>query len=129
MIMIGDGVLLASSGVEAGLGGAATLMVVGLVVVFTTLVVLAISISLLVRFGRESEPAMADAGEAEAPSAEEFLSGGIDRRHLVVISAAVAASVGPRARVHRVVMLGREAGAPWVTEGRIVLMGSHRLHR
>jgi Na+-transporting methylmalonyl-CoA/oxaloacetate decarboxylase gamma subunit len=109
--------------------GAAMLMIVGLLVVFTTLVVLAVLIGGLVRLGREAP--RDDGGDAgAAPAAGETgQAGRVDRRHLVVIAAAVAAAAGPRARVHRVVMLGRESGRQWVTEGRVVVMGSHRLHR
>ena len=108
------------------LSGAATLMVVGLVVVFTTLVVLAMVIGGLVRLSRVGERG---AAAAHAPGAEAEPTDGVDKRHLVVIAAAVAAAAGPRARVHRIVMLGREAGRQWVSEGRVVVMGSHRPRR
>lgn len=108
------------------LSGAATLMVVGLVVVFTTLVVLALVIGGLVRLSRAGDGA-AEAAPTPGPEAEP--ANGVDKRHLVVIAAAVAAAAGPRARVHRIVMLGREAGRQWVSEGRVVVMGSHRPRR
>ena len=116
-----------SLAIAAGaLSSAATLMVVGLLVVFTTLVVLALVIVGLGRLGRVGEER---AVNAPAPDSEAEPSGGGDRRHLVVISAAVAAAAGPRSRVHRIVVLGREAGRQWVSEGRVEVMGSHRPRR
>lgn len=108
---------------ESALSGAAVLTVVGLLVVFATLVVLALVIAGLGRW-------LADGAEAETATAPAPVAphDGIDPHHLVVISAAVAAAVGPHARVHKIVMLGRQAGRQWVTEGRVVVMGSHRLH-
>jgi Na+-transporting methylmalonyl-CoA/oxaloacetate decarboxylase gamma subunit len=103
-----------------GLAGAATLMAVGLLVVFVTLSVLALVIAGMRRLA-PSRVAEA-APEPERPA-------GINRHHLVAISAAVAVAAGPRARVHRIVMLGREAGRQWVSEGRVVVMGSHRPRR
>ena len=108
---------IASSG---ELSGAVTLLVVGMVVVFSTLSLIAVVVlairAIVGREGSAPEP-----GPAGAPA-------GVDPRHLAVITAAATAALGARPRITRVVMLGREAGRPWVTEGRVVVMGSHHLH-
>lgn len=106
--------------------GALVLSVVGITVVFATLVVLALVIGQIVRLfsGRDDgEPAVLSAVDDVDNDAS------IDPRHRVVIAAAVAAALGKRSRVHRVVMLGNRSGRQWVTEGRVVVMGSHRPHR
>jgi sodium pump decarboxylase gamma subunit len=118
--------LVVAGGEARDLADALVLSVVGIGVVFVALVVLALVIGRLVRL-------LADRGGAEVPSADGAAApvgdGALDRRHLVVIAAAVAAAVGPRSRMHRIVMLGNRSGDPWVTEGRVVVMGSHRPHR
>ncbi len=106
--------------------GALVLSVVGISVVFATLVVLALVIGQIVRLfsGRDDgKPAVLSAVDDVDNDAS------IDPRHRVVIAAAVAAALGQRSRVHRVVMLGNRSGRQWVTEGRVVVMGSHRPHR
>ena len=110
---------------ESDLAGAAVLTIVGLVVVFCTLVVLALVITGIGRLLGNTGAHGALPTPAPAPARGDDT---IDPHHLVVISAAVAAAAGPRARVHRIVMLGRQSGRQWVTEGRVVVMGSHRLH-
>lgn len=100
------------------------LMAVGLCVVFATLAVLALVVAGMGRvLADRAVPVSA------APATDEPMRGGVDPRHLVVIAAAARAAAGGPVRVHRIVMLGRQAGAPWVTEGRVVVMGSHHPHR
>lgn len=108
---------------ETNTSAAVTLLVVGILVVFGALIVLAMVIAGLGRLatGRAVAPAKVD-----GPEPMDGAAGGIDPRHVVVIAAAVAAAVRGPARVHRIVMLGREGGRPWVTEGRVIVMGSHR---
>ena len=126
--MAGGGVqsLSVVGGDAPDLAGALVLSVVGVGVVFVGLVVLSLVIGRLVRL-------LADRGGGEVPSVQgpgdRPRDGAVDPRHIVVIAAAVAAAVGPRSRVHRIVMLGNRSGDPWVTEGRGVVMGSHRPHR
>jgi len=104
---------------QTDMGTALTLFVVGISVVTTTLVVLALVIGTL---GRALKPRAAPAPVIAPPRAP-----GIDPRHRVVISAAVAAAIRSEHRIHRIVLVGREAGRSWVTEGRVTIMGSHHL--
>ncbi|GAB4547465.1 MAG: hypothetical protein Tsb0013_07220 [Phycisphaerales bacterium] len=108
---------------QSDLSGAVVLTAVGVLVVFSTLVVLALIVTALGRWLGDRQERIRDGIKPQSHRPEE-----IDPHHLTVIAAAVAAACGPGARVHRIVMLGRESGRQWVTEGRVVVMGSHRPH-
>lgn len=100
-------------------------MIVGMLVVFVGLTFMAVLLVALKRV-LVQDP---DQSVSEQNANRENASGEINPHHLVVISAAVAAAVRGPVRVHKVILMGREAGRPWVTEGRVTIMGSHRPHR
>lgn len=100
------------------------LMVVGMLVVFLSLTVLAGVVLGIQRLLRPPAPAPMPAAEpAPAPAAPD----GIDPHHLVTIAAAVATVVGRPHRLRHVVPVGQH-GDGWVTEGRVSIMTSHRPH-
>lgn len=101
-----------------GLGQGVALMIVGMGVVLLSLVVIGLVI-LVLGYERKQAPPAAVTPE---PVAEEHT--GIPPHHVVVITAAVAAVAGSRARLTKVVMLGQTRD--WVAKGRSGVMGSHR---
>jgi sodium pump decarboxylase gamma subunit len=101
------------------------LMVVGMLVVFLSLTVLA---GVVLGIGRLLQPpAPAPMPAASTPAPIPAASEGIDPHHLVAIAAAVAVVVDRPHRLRHVVPVGHH-GDGWVTEGRVSIMTSHRPH-
>lgn len=108
-------------GADAGLGVA--LMIVGMGVVFAALIAIWFTVALIRKFG-EDRPGKTPAVEsAPSPATPE-----VDNAHLVaVLSAAAVAAVGRPVRVRQVVLLGRSGNEAWSSDGRVTIMGAHRL--
>ncbi len=112
------------------------LTVVGMGVVFVALALLMMMITGLnrVRVRREAKALAPKAAASVAETALDAASAddkAISPRLVAVISAAVAAALGPGTRVHRVRFVGPGGRGQWAASGRAGIMGSHRpqLHR
>lgn len=86
---------------------------VGLLVVFSALVLIGLLISLL---GRLDKPTPPKAAETDTPVPDEIIA---------VISAAVTASLGRGARIHRVRYERPRPDHSWSEQGRIIITASH----
>ncbi|MEM1331582.1 MAG: OadG family protein [Planctomycetota bacterium] len=106
------------------MGTGVALMIVGMSVVFSSLVVIGLVIGLISMLAQPNAVDEAPVQPAGRPSPEDAVSPEL----VAVITAAATAAVRRPVRVRRVVMLGRSDGDPWVSAGRAVLIGSHRLH-
>ena len=101
------------------------LTVVGLVIVFAVLALIAIVVSLMRRL---------DEGwiNKEKETSEQMTSKqqNIDDTTLVLIAAATATIIGGKFRIHHVRVLPTNVHrTPWSTQGRSVLLGSHVIQR
>ena len=107
-----------------------TLMVVGMGVVFSSLVLLLIVIKTLnTGLAEKPKAVVASTTPAPAPASEPAAktTDGIEPEVLAVISAAVAAVVGGSHRIRRVdVLTGQHTGSNWARHGRRAIMTSHR---
>ena len=72
---------------------------------------------------REAEAGRGQAQGREAPPAE---AAGVPEEIVMVISAAVAAFLGERARVRQIRLISSQA---WAQQGRVSIQASHRLER
>jgi Na+-transporting methylmalonyl-CoA/oxaloacetate decarboxylase gamma subunit len=117
---------------------ALTLMVVGMLVVFTGLVVLQWTIELINRLlPHHAPPAPAQPVTAVQPEpilAIETATGGsleMDPQLIAILAAAAIAVVQRPVQIQRVQFLERtaEGGAAWTQLGRRTIMTSHRPHR
>jgi len=107
-------------------GQGLVLALIGLVIVFAVLSVLAAVVALVRRLDdrwQEGERAAAEAALQKPPS--------LDTITLVLIAAGVATYLQGRFRIRRVRRLfPRDApSSPWSHQGRLVLMGSHLTRR
>jgi methylmalonyl-CoA carboxyltransferase 12S subunit len=71
----------------------------------------------------------APARAAESPAAEPVVEEGVTPEVLMVISAAVAAFFGKRARVRRARLMPVAGVSPWAQQGRVFIQASHNLNR
>jgi Na+-transporting methylmalonyl-CoA/oxaloacetate decarboxylase gamma subunit len=106
------------------------LAVVGMAIVFLALMLVGALMSLLNRplpslRGQSREAAPVD------PAAAGISSDGapVDTLTLVVIAAAVAALVGPSARIRRVRFVQPALPSAWAAHGRVAIQASHRLRK
>jgi Na+-transporting methylmalonyl-CoA/oxaloacetate decarboxylase gamma subunit len=102
------------------------LALVGMGVVFLALVLLGVLMALLSRplpsLGRRPRQPQAVDGEVKGDLEAEV-------RTLVVITAAVAAVMGPWARVRRIQMVQPALPSAWAAHGRAAVQASHRLRK
>lgn len=143
---------VAASTGEGGVWGGVTLMAVGLLVVFSALVVLMVVIRVL--YGAFADRAAADAAAAPSPAPRTVPTrtasdgspnasdptmthqprsqapdtSAVPAHVLAVIAAAAAAAVGGRVRVKRVFQLHDDHRA-WISGGRSEIMQSHLTRR
>jgi Na+-transporting methylmalonyl-CoA/oxaloacetate decarboxylase gamma subunit len=103
------------------------LALVGMGVVFLALVLLGVLMALLSRplpsLGRRPRQPQAVDGEVKGDGLEAEV------RTLVVITAAVAAVMGPWARVRRIQMVQPALPSAWAAHGRAAVQASHRLRK
>jgi len=62
-----------------------------------------------------------------APAPTPALPEEITPEVLVVLSAAVAAFLGKKARIRRASLISRESGSSWAQQGRVFVQASHNL--
>jgi len=98
---------------------AVSLMIIGMLVVFVSLSVIGLLIALSNRVFADRKPGP---GGAETPETAQ-------RELIAVLTAAATAALRRPVRVHRVRMLGLTGREPWVTEGRVGIMTSHRIRK
>lgn len=103
---------------STGFGGGVAMMIVGMGVVFVSLVVIGLVAALIARLFRERTAAPKPAEPAEKPT-------GPDGATIAVIAAAAAAALHRPVRVKRITMIGRHGPDAWVTGGRSTMLGSH----
>ncbi len=123
---------------ENTLTSALTLMVVGMLVVFMSLVVIGELTGLLARLLRE-RPELAEVTPEPVREAEGFptpaapADGVNDPKILAILAAAAAVVVGQEAsiRIRRVtrVLHPTASGSGWIEAGRVDLQGSHNVRR
>jgi Na+-transporting methylmalonyl-CoA/oxaloacetate decarboxylase gamma subunit len=117
-------VVLASDAATTSLSStnAFALMIVGMLVVFTSLSVIGLLIALINR--------LLDSSEAAKPVVEAApASAKTDTELVAMLTAAATAALRRPVRVHRVRMLGLTSRQHWVAEGRAGVMTSHRVRR
>ncbi|MAY75099.1 MAG: hypothetical protein CMJ31_10355 [Phycisphaerae bacterium] len=110
---------IAAAAPPSPVGQGIVLMIVGMGVVFVALVIIAAIVMLMNR-----EP-KAKASPEPSPTPRAAPTERIPREHLVVIAAAVAATVRQPARISRVMFLGHSSARDWIAGGRATVMGSH----
>ncbi|MEO1129705.1 MAG: OadG family protein [Planctomycetota bacterium] len=115
-------VVLASEVATSTSSNAVALMIVGMLVVFTSLSVIGLLIALASRLLRPST-VVEPVAEAALASAD------VDTERVAVLTAAATAALRRPVRVHRVRMLGLTNREQWVAEGRAGIMTSHRVRR
>ncbi len=98
-----------------------TFTVVGLTIVFTIQVMIALTVALLGRLDarwQKNEQVQSEKAEEKAPT--------IDATTLVLIAASVATVIEGRHRIRSVRLLPLSApSSPWSSQGRATLQGSH----
>ncbi len=117
------------SSADAGFS-AISLMIVGMLVVFTALVVIGESLYWLGRLlnrGMNAEPPTAEVGAATAAAAPSDVESELDPNTLAVITAAAFVAIGRPVRVARVSpSVGSSA---WAGAGRLSIQTSHNVRR
>lgn len=103
------------------------LAAVGIVVVFSALLIIGGFIGLLGKLFAEREVPVVS---PEATSAHSMTIGeGIDARTIAVISAAAMAAVGRPVRLQRITFINRNTVSAWSERGRVSIHASHNVRR
>lgn len=140
---------------QGGLPEGLVMMLVGMLVVFTALILVAVVLWVMGRIDRTERPVPATTASSAPASAarptpatyatpadqklapwranmtkatEKVHDSGVDPHTLAVITAAAVAALGSRVRVRRVRFL-RAGGGPWAEHGRASIHSSHHLQR
>jgi Na+-transporting methylmalonyl-CoA/oxaloacetate decarboxylase gamma subunit len=103
-----------------------TLTLVGILIVFGVLALIASVVAVLKRLDdrwQDHEARQSAAATGKEPT--------IDNTTLILIAAAAATAVGGRFRVRRIrrLLSPRQKRTPWSAHGRLVLQGSHTVRR
>jgi len=103
-----------------------TLAIVGILIVFGVLALIASVVALLKRLDNRWQD-----HEARQSAAALDKEPTIDNTTLVLIAAAAATAVGGRFRVRRIrrLLSPKQKRTPWSAHGRLVLQGSHTVRR
>ncbi len=119
------------SGLLVRVADGLALTVVGIAVVFlalTLLMLMIVGFNRILARGGAKAGAVSAAGAAVAADLPAVGDVAVSPQVVAVISAAVAAALGPGARVHRVRFVGPGERGQWAASGRAGIMGSHRPH-
>jgi Na+-transporting methylmalonyl-CoA/oxaloacetate decarboxylase gamma subunit len=112
---------------DEALTEALELSVVGITIVFSSLILVSLTLMLVNRLTTPRPAAQPEA--AAAPAAAEEESPAIPPEVVVVIAAAANAAVGRRVRVRHIRYHGAMPGLEWSQKGRALVMGSHRVRQ
>lgn len=107
---------------STGFGGGVAMMIVGMGVVFISLVFIGLVAALISRLFRERSARPEAVAKPPEPAEEKP---GPDGVTVAVIAAAAAAALQRPVRVKRITMIGRQGPDAWVTGGRSSMLGSH----
>ncbi|MEQ9460939.1 MAG: OadG family protein [Phycisphaeraceae bacterium] len=116
--------LASTGGVQTGL----LLMVVGMGVVFGSLLMLMTVVALMQRVLAEAPAVVVTPPREPTPVVAASSGGGVDGALVAVLTAAATAALGRQARIHGVRLVARRDRA-WAQQGRRSIMTSHRPQR
>lgn len=107
-----------------GVSGGVTLAIVGMIIVFCGLSVIALIIMGINRLLAEKAPDPIPVKSVTPTPASE----GITPEIIAVLTAAATAAMQTKVRIRHITVMGQRGGQAWVAGGRMSVMGSHKPH-